>query len=179
MARLYQKYKNEIVGNLKKTLKLKNVYQVPKIEKVVINMGVGKASQDVSFLDEAEAILTNITGQKPLRAYAKKAIAGFKLRKGLPLGCKVTLRGNIMYEFIDRLINIALPGVKDFRGIPVKFDGSGNYTLGWKDHTIFPEVNIDAVKNTYGMDICFVTTANTDEEGFALLKELGFPFRKN
>jgi large subunit ribosomal protein L5 len=142
-------------------------------------MGVGEASQDKSILDEAETVLARIAGQKPVRRYARKAIAGFKIREGYPVGCKVTLRGKRMYEFVDRLISVALPGVKDFRGISARMDGKGNYTLGRPDHTIFPEVDLDKVNRTFGMDISVVTTARNDRECFALLKALGFPFKKS
>ena len=178
MARLWDNYKNNIRKELKELLKYKSIMQVPKLEKIILNIGCGKASQDKSIIEDAANVLAKITGQKPLRCKAKNAVAGFKLREGQPIGCKVTLRGHMMYEFLDRLVNIAMPSVKDFRGIPTKFDGRGGYTLGWKDHTIFPEINFDDVKNTFGMDICFVTTANTDSEGFALLEKLGLPFRK-
>ena len=179
MARLWDKYKNQIQKELKESLKLKNIMQVPRLDKIVLNIGCGRASQDKSIIDDAEKVLAKITGQKPERCKAKNAVAGFKLREGQPVGCKVTLRGNIMYEFLDRLINIAMPSVKDFRGIHRKLDGRGGYALGWKDHSIFPEINFDDVKNTFGMDICFVTTANTDDAGFALLEKLGLPFKKN
>lgn len=178
MARLLKKYQNELKQELKTQLNLKNVMQVPKLDKIVLNMGVGKAAQDKSILDDAEAVMTKISGQKPVRRLAKNAVASFKIRENQPIGCKVTLRGKRMYEFLDRLINVVMPSVKDFKGIPTKLDGRGNYTLGWKDHTIFPEIVLDEVKNTFGMDICFVTTANTDEAGLALLKILGLPFRK-
>jgi len=179
MARLLEKYKNEVLGALQKKFGFNNINRVPRLEKIVINMGVGQAAQDKSLLDEAEKILAQISGQRPVRRLAKNAIAGFKIRKGYPVGCKVTLRGKRMFEFLDRLINIALPGVKDFRGLPNKFDGRGNYSLGRPDHTIFPEIDLDKVNNTYGMDICVVTTARNDEEGLALLQEIGFPFKKN
>lgn len=178
MARLLEKYKNEIRNNLKSVLNKKSVMDVPALVKIVINMGVGQGAQDKSIIDDAEGALTKIAGQKPLRCKAKKAIAGFKLREGQVIGLKVTLRGKRMYEFLDRLISVALPAVKDFRGLSKKMDGKGNYTLGWKEHAIFPEINLDSVKNNFGMDICFTTTANNDEDSLKLLMELGLPFRK-
>ncbi len=179
MARLYEKYVKEIRPALKKTFSYKNIMQVPKLEKVTINVGMGKATQDKALLDEAVRDLTLIVGQRPVKTISKKAVASFKLRENQAIGCVVTLRGKRMYEFVDRLINVALPAVRDFRGVNTKLDGRGNYTLGWKDHTLFPEVKLDDVKNTFGFDICFVTTAKSDSEGRALLTELGMPFRKN
>jgi large subunit ribosomal protein L5 len=156
-----------------------SVMQVPKVEKIVINIGVGDAVNNSKLLDDAVAELTMIAGQKPLITKAKKSIAGFKLREGMPIGCKVTLRGEKMYEFLDKLVNISLPRVRDFRGVPKNsFDGRGNYTLGIKEQLIFPEINFDKVNKLRGMDIVFVTTAKTDEEGRALLAELGMPFQK-
>ncbi len=179
MARLYEKYLKEIRPVLKKTFSYGNVMQVPKLEKVVINVGMGKATQDKAFLDEAMRDLALIVGQRPVKTISVKAVAAFKLREGQAIGCMVTLRGKRMYEFLDRLISIALPAVRDFHGVNIKLDGRGNYTLGWKDHTLFPEVKLDDVKNTFGFDISFVTTAKSDQEGRVLLTELGMPFRKN
>ena len=173
-----EKYKKEIQAKLKEQLKYSSVMQVPRLEKIVLNMGVGEAVADKSVLDEAEGYLAAVSGQKPVRRLSRIAVAGFKIRANIPIGCKVTLRGKRMYEFLDKLITIALPAVKDFRGIPTKMDGRGNYTLGWKDITIFTEIKLDDVKNALGMDICMVTTAKTDEEGLALLREFGLPFKK-
>jgi large subunit ribosomal protein L5 len=179
MARLYEKYVNEVRNALKTKFNYKNIMQVPRLEKLVLNMGVGRATQDKALLDEAVMHLTLIAGQKPVICSSKNAIAGFKLKEFQAIGCKVTLRGNRMFEFLDRMINIVIPLMRDFRGVPKKFDGRGNYTLGWQDIGLFPEINLDSMKNSYGMDICFVTTAKSDEEGFALLEGLGMPFRKN
>ena len=156
-----------------------SVMQVPKMEKIVINIGVGDAVSNSKLLDDAVEELTLIAGQKPVITKAKKSIAGFKLREGMPIGCKVTLRGEKMYEFLDKLVNISLPRVRDFRGVPKNsFDGRGNYTLGIKEQLIFPEINFDKVNKLRGMDIVFVTTAKTDEEGHELLAQLGMPFHK-
>lgn len=178
MSRLLEKYKNEIRGRLKDEFKYTSIMQVPKLEKIVLNMGVGEAVADKSVLDEACEYLSLISGQKPVKRLSRIAVAGFKIREGMNIGCKVTLRGKRMFEFLDKLISIALPAVKDFRGISTVLDGRGNYTLGWKDITIFPEIKLDDVKNVLGMDITMVTTARTDKEGLALLKELGLPFKK-
>ncbi len=152
---------------------------VPKLEKIVINSGVGEAVENEKVLDTVTNNLAKITGQKPVTTKAKKSISNFKTRDGMPIGCKVTLRKKKMYEFLDRLINLALPRTRDFQGVPDKsFDGRGNYTLGVKEHTIFPEINTDNVDNIHGMDITFVTTAESDEEAYALLKEFGMPFQK-
>ncbi|MCH5585949.1 50S ribosomal protein L5 [Shimazuella sp. AN120528] len=157
----------------------KSVMQVPKVEKIVLNMGVGEAVQNSKVLDNAVEDMTAIAGQKPVITRAKKSIAGFKLREGMPIGVKVTLRGKRMYDFLDKLINISLPRVRDFRGIsPKSFDGRGNYTLGVKEQLIFPEISYDKVDKVRGMDVVIVTTANTDEEAFTLLSEMGMPFRK-
>jgi large subunit ribosomal protein L5 len=162
-----------------KKFEYKSVMQVPKVEKIVINMGVGEAVQNSKVLDNAVEDLTSISGQKPVITRAKKSIAGFKLREGMPIGVKVTLRGARMYDFLDKLINISLPRVRDFRGIsPKSFDGRGNYTLGVKEQLIFPEISYDKIDKVRGMDVVIVTTANTDEEAFALLSEMGMPFRK-
>ena len=177
--RLYEMYKQEIIPLLMKQFNYKNIMQVPKLHKITLNMGVGKATQDPKLLEDAVRDLEMIAGQKPAIRKAKKAISNFKLRQGMAIGCMVTLRGARMYEFFDRLINIALPRVRDFRGVSDKsFDGRGNYTLGIKEHIIFPEINVDKVNRIYGMDITIVTTAKTDAEAYELLKAFGFPFRK-
>lgn len=177
--RLWELYRKEVVPSLMKRFSYKSVMQVPKLEKISINIGVGKATQDPKLLDAAMKELELITGQKPAITRAKKAISNFKLREGLPIGCRVTLRRARMYEFLDRLINIALPRVRDFRGVSDKsFDGHGNYTLGIKEQIIFPEIDVDKVSRITGMDITFVTTAKTDVEAYELLKALGLPFVK-
>ncbi len=178
MARLYDKYKKEIVPTLKSEKKYPNVMCVPKLTKIVVNMGVGKALENKKLLDTAVEQLTAITGQKSIKTTAKKSISNFKLREGNAIGCKVTLRGKQMYEFLDRLVNIALPRVRDFRGISGKaFDGRGNYSLGIKEQIIFPEINYDKVDRVTGMDITFVTSAKSDDEAKSLLKHFGMPFR--
>lgn len=172
-------YKNEIVDAMTKKFGYKNVMQVPKLEKVVINMGVGEARENAKVLDSAVSDLEKISGQHAVVTKAKKSVANFKIREGMPIGCKVTLRGERMYEFTDRLINLALPRVRDFRGVnPNAFDGRGNYALGIKEQLIFPEIDYDKIDKTRGMDIIFVTTANTDEEARELLKMFGMPFAK-
>ena len=179
MNRLIDKYKTEVVPGLVKKFNYTSVMQAPKIEKIVINMGVGDAIANPKALEEAVAELTQIAGQKPVITKAKKSIANFKLREDMPIGCKVTLRGEKMYEFYDKLVNIALPRVRDFRGVSSSaFDGRGNFTLGVKEQLIFPEINYDKVNRVRGMDIVIVTTANTDEEGRALLADMGMPFEK-
>ena len=179
MNRLQEKYKNTVVASLTKQFNYTTVMQCPKIEKVVINIGVGEAISNPKVLDEAVAELTQIAGQKPVVTRAKKSIANFKLREGMPIGCKVTLRGERMYEFLDKLFNITLPRVRDFHGVSnTAFDGRGNYTLGVKEQIIFPEIQYDKVNKLRGMDIVIVTTANTNEEVKALLKEMGMPFAK-
>lgn len=179
MARLKEKYRKELAPKLLKDLQLGNVMRVPKVEKVVVNMGVGEAIQNSKLLESAVEELGNITGQKPVITKAKKSIAGFKLREGMPIGCMVTLRQKRAYEFLDRLINIALPRVRDFKGVsPKAFDGRGNYTLGITEQIIFPEIELDKIAKIGGLNISIVTTAQTDEEGRALLTELGMPFRK-
>lgn len=179
MNRLKERYENEIVKSLMTKFNYSSVMQVPAMEKIVINIGVGDAVNNSKLLDEAVEELTLISGQKPVITRAKKSIAGFKLREGMPIGCKVTLRGERMYEFLDKLISISLPRVRDFRGVPKNsFDGRGNYTLGVKEQLIFPEINFDKVNKIRGMDIVFVTTAKTDEEGHELLAQLGMPFHK-
>ncbi len=179
MNRLKEKYLNEVVPAMSQKFGYTSVMQVPKLEKIVINMGVGDAIANSKALDDAVAELSLITGQKPLVTRAKKSIAAFKVRQGMPIGCKVTLRGERMYEFFDKLVTIALPRVRDFSGVSkTAFDGRGNYTLGIKEQLIFPEINYDKVNKVRGMDIVIVTTAKTDEECRELLSLLGMPFRK-
>ena len=179
MNRLVEKYQKTVIESLMKQFNYSSVMQCPKIEKVVINMGVGDAIANPKALDEAVAELTQLAGQKPVITKAKKSVANFKLREGMPIGCKVTLRGEHMYEFLDKLFNISLPRVRDFRGVSTTaFDGRGNYTLGVKEQIIFPEINFDKVSKVRGMDIVIVTTANTDEEAKALLAGMGMPFAK-
>lgn len=179
MARLKDKFSNEIAPALQQKFNYKNVMQIPKLEKVVINVGVGEAIQNSKAIDAAVGDLMKISGQKPVVTRAKKSIAAFKLREGMPIGTKVTLRGDRMYEFVDRLMNVALPRVRDFHGVSDKaFDGRGNYTLGVKEQLIFPEIEYDKIDKVRGMDIIFVTTAKTDEEARELLGMLGMPFRK-
>ena len=176
--RLKVKYENEIRAQLKDTLGLANIMEVPRFSKIVINMGVGKATQQASLLDSAVRDLTIISGQKPLITKAKKSIASFKLRQGMPIGVVVTLRGDRMYEFLDRLVSVALPRVRDFRGVsPKAFDGRGNYTIGIREQLIFPEIDFNKVDKLRGMNISIVTTARNDEQARALLKGLGMPFR--
>lgn len=178
MARLKDVYQNEIIAKLRKDFGYKNIMEVPRIEKVVVNMGLGEAIQNVKILDSATAELNAITGQKSVITKAKKSIATFKLREGMPIGCMVTLRREHMYEFLDRLMNVALPRVRDFKGVSGKaFDGKGNYTLGIKEQLIFPEISYEAIDKIKGLNITVVTSAKTDEEGKALLKYLGMPFR--
>lgn len=177
-ARLRDHYTGQVVGNLMKAFQYHSVMQAPRVEKVVLNMGVGEAAQNEKVLDFAVADMTAITGQKPVVTKAKKSIAGFKLREGQKIGVKVTLRGDRMYHFLDKLFNIALPRVRDFRGVsPKSFDGRGNYTLGIREQLIFPEVDYDKIDKVRGMDVVIVTTAQSDEEARALLAELGMPFR--
>ena len=179
MSRLKEKYQNEIVDALMKKFGYKNIMEVPKLDKVVINMGVGEAKDNAKLLDAAIADMEKITGQKAVVCKAKKSVANFKLREGMPIGCKVTLRGDKMYEFADRLINLALPRVRDFRGVnPNAFDGRGNYALGIKEQLIFPEIEYDQVDKVRGMDVIFVTTAHTDEEARELLTLFGMPYAK-
>ena len=179
MNRLKEKYLNEIVPSLTKKHNYKSVMEVPKLEKIVINMGVGDATSNSKLLEAAVHDLELISGQKPVITKARKSIAGFKVREGHKIGCKVTLRGEKMYTFLDKLISISLPRVRDFRGLsPKSFDGRGNYTIGIKEQIIFPEINFDEVEKVRGMDVVLVTTAKTNEEAFDLLKELGVPFRK-
>ena len=179
MSRLKETYQNEIVDAMMKKFGYKNIMEVPKLDKVVVNMGVGEAKENAKILDAAMKDMETITGQKAVPTRAKNSIANFKLREGMPIGCKVTLRGEKMYEFVDRLINLALPRVRDFRGVnPNAFDGRGNYALGIKEQLIFPEIEYDQVDKVRGMDVIFVTTAHTDEEARELLRLFGMPFKK-
>ena len=179
MNRLQEKYQNSVRAELANKFAYKSSMQIPKVEKIVINMGIGDAVANVKVLDDAVEELTLITGQKPVVTKARKSIANFKLREGMPIGCKVTLRGERMYQFLDKLVSVALPRVRDFHGINGNsFDGRGNYTLGVKEQLIFPEINFDKVKKVRGIDIVIVTTAKTDEEGRTLLQLMGMPFRK-
>ncbi len=179
MARLKEYYEKEVVPSLKEEFGYKNVNEIPKLEKVVINMGLGEAVADVKVIDKAVEELTLISGQKPVVTKARKSIASFKLREGMPIGAMVTLRGERMYEFLDRLINAVLPRVRDFRGISSKaFDGRGNYTLGLSDQSVFPEIEYDSIDKLRGMNITVVTTASTDDEARSLLAAFGMPFRK-
>ncbi|MDP2426060.1 MAG: 50S ribosomal protein L5 [Candidatus Izemoplasmatales bacterium] len=180
MNRLLEKYNNEIMPALQAKFNYSSVMECPKITKVVINIGAGDAVANPKVLDDAVSELAQITGQKPVITRAKKSIANFKLREDMPIGCKVTLRGERMYQFLDKLVTIALPRVRDFRGVnPKGFDGRGNYTLGVKEQLIFPEINYDKVNKVRGMDVVIVTTAKTDQEAYELLKLAGMPFRKN
>lgn len=177
MNRLKEKYRNEVVPSLQATFKYKNPMQVPKLEKVIINMGVGEAKENPKAIDSAVSDLATISGQKPIVTKAKKSVSAFKVREGMSIGCKVTLRGDRMYEFVDKLFNVALPRVRDFRGVNTNsFDGRGNYSLGIREQLIFPEINYDEIDKVRGMDIAFVTTSETDEEARELLKLLGMPF---
>ena len=179
MSRLKEKYLNEIVDTMTKKFGYTNFLQVPKLDKIVINMGVGEAKENSKILDSAMSDLEIISGQKPVTTKAKNSVANFMIREGMPIGCKVTLRGEKMYDFADRLINLALPRVRDFRGVnPNAFDGRGNYALGIKEQLIFPEIEYDKIDKVRGMDVIFVTTAKTDEEARELLTEFGMPFKK-
>ena len=179
MSRLRDTYENNIKAAMTEKFGYKNVMQIPRLEKIVINMGVGEAKENSKVLESAVKDLTTISGQKPVITKAKKSVANFKLREGMPIGCKVTLRGERMYEFTDRLVNLALPRVRDFRGVSAEsFDGRGNYALGIKEQIIFPEIEYDKVDKVRGMDIIFVTTAQTDEEARELLRLFGMPFKR-
>jgi len=179
MNRLKERYRTDITQALKKEFNYKNINQVPKLEKIVVSMGVGHATQNKALLDNAVKDLTQITGRKPLITKAKKSISNFKLREGVAIGCKVTLRDEIMYEFLDRLISIVIPRIRDFKGVPINsFDGRGNYSMGVKEQTVFPEIDYDKIDTIRGMNIAFITNAKTDEEGKELLKLLGLPFVK-
>lgn len=180
MARLKQRYQGEVVPAMMKEFGYKNSMQVPRLEKITVNVGVGEATQNIKAIDTTVAEITAITGQKPIVTRAKKAIANFKLREGVPIGCMVTLRRDRMYEFLDRLIHVALPRVRDFKGVSDRsFDGRGNYSLGLREQIIFPEIQADKVEKTRGMTVSFITTAKTDQEGRVLLKLLGMPFASN
>jgi len=179
MARLREKYQNEVVPKLAEQFHYKSSMQIPRMEKIVVNMGLGEAIQNIKILDSAAEELAQLTGQKPVITRARQSIAAFKLRKGMPIGCMVTLRGNRMYEFFDKLVNVALPRVRDFRGISSKaLDGRGNYTLGIKEHIIFPEIDYDKIDKIKGMNITIVTTARTDDEARTLLALMGMPFKR-
>jgi len=178
VPRLKKKYQEQVVPELVKKFGYKNRMQAPRIEKIVVNIGLGEASQNIKLLDSTMKDLAMLTGQKPIMRRARKSIASFKLREGSPVGCKVTLRGPRMYEFYDRFVNVAVPRIRDFRGLPNKsFDGRGSYTVGISEHIIFPEINYDKVERMTGMDVTFVTTAKTDEEGAELLRLMDMPFR--
>jgi len=180
MSRLYEKYVKEVIPELQNELGIKNKMAVPKLEKIIINVGVGEATQNIKLLDAAKTELSLITGQWPAVARAKKSISAFRVRKGQPIACFVTLRGRRMYEFFDRLVNIVLPRVRDFKGVaPSSFDGKGNYTLGMRDQLVFPEIDYTKVEKARGLNITIVTTAKTDKEAYALLKKLGMPFRES
>ena len=177
MTRLKEQYKNEISKNLMSKFNYKNIHEIPKIKKIVLNMGIGEAKDDSKILDKAQEELSLITGQKAIKTKAKKAIAGFKIRQGMPLGVSVTLRNNIMYEFVDRLIHIAIPRIRDFRGLnPKSFDGNGNYSLGIKEQIIFPEINYDKIDKVRGLDITICTSAKNNNEALELLKCFNMPF---
>lgn len=179
MSRLKQRYETEIVPSLLKRFEYRNVNQVPRLVKIVINMGIGEATQDSKALDGAMEDLAIITGQRPVVNQARKSVANFRLREGMPIGCKVTLRGERMYDFFDKLVSVALPRIRDFRGLsPRSFDGRGNYSLGLREQLIFPEVNYDDIAKIRGMDVVIVTSAETDEEASELLRSLGMPFRQ-
>ena len=179
MSRLLEQYNNQIKQELKSKLGLKNIFEVPKIKKIILNIGVGEGKDDSKLVDKALDDLTLISGQKAVKTISKKAISGFKIRAGMPLGVKVTLRNKIMYEFLDRLVNIAIPRIRDFRGLNSKsFDGNGNFSMGIKEHVIFPEINFDKVEKIMGMDITICTTAKTKEELLFLLEKIGLPFDK-
>ena len=178
IPRLKERYLKDVVPNMMKEFSYKNIMEVPKMLKVVLNVGLGEAIQNIKLLDAAQKELSMISGQKAVVTKAKKSIAAFKLRKGVPIGCKVTLRGNMMYEFLDRFISASLPRIRDFRGVPGKsFDGRGNYSLGLKEQFIFPEIDYDKVEMVHGLDIVFCTSAKTDKESKALLRYMGMPFR--
>jgi len=177
--RLLEKYRNEVSPKLAKEFGYKNVMQIPRLKKIVVNVGVGDAKLDIKFMDAAIAEVGAITGQRPLLKRARKSVAGFKVRQGMPVACTVTLRGDRMWEFLDRLLSLALPSIKDFQGVSGRgFDGNGNYNLGLREQLIFPEISYDKVIRTRGMNVSFATSANTDEEAQALLREMGFPFTR-
>ncbi|MFW6266091.1 MAG: 50S ribosomal protein L5 [Halanaerobiales bacterium] len=179
MAVLAEEYREEIISQLQDKFDYDNVMEVPQVEKIAINVGIGDAKEDPKLLDKVVDNVAQITGQKPTVTRAKKAIANFKIREGMPVGVKATLRGDLMYEFLYKLINVALPRIRDFRGIsPEAFDGRGNYTLGIREHTVFPEINVDEVDKVHGVEITIVTSAETDEEAYELLRLMGMPFRQ-
>ncbi len=179
MARLHEKYQNELAGEIQKKLGLENPMQIPKITKITINMGVGEAVADKKIMEKAREDMQKIAGQKPVTTIAKKSVAGFKIRDGMPIGCKVTLRRERMYEFLDRLVNIAIPRIRDFRGLnPKSFDKQGNYSMGVQEQIIFPEINYDEIDQLRGMDIIITTSARNPEEGKVLLEAFNFPFKK-
>ena len=178
-ARLYTYYKNDVIPRIVEEFQYESKMAVPKLEKITVNAGVGDAINDSKILDNIAQNIAYITGQRPVITRAKRSISNFKLRQGMPIGCKVTLRGKVMYEFLDRLINLALPRTRDFQGVPDKsFDGRGNYSMGIVDHTIFPEINTDNVDQIHGMDLTFVTNVDSDAEAYSLLKHLGMPFQR-
>ena len=180
MSRLLNVYNNEIKQDLKSKLGLKNIFEVPKLKKIILNMGVGEGKEDSKLIDKALEDLTLISGQKAVKTKSKKAISGFKIRAGMPLGVKVTLRNKMMYEFLDRLVNIAIPRIRDFRGLNIKsFDGNGNFSMGIKEHVIFPEINFDKVEKIRGMDITICTSAKNNNEAIELLKSFNMPFQEN
>ena len=180
MSRLLEQYNSQIKSDLKSKLGLKNVFEVPKLKKITLNMGIGEAKEDTKLIDKAVEDLSLISGQKAVKTKSKKAISGFKIRAGMPLGVKVTLRNKIMYEFLDRLVNIAIPRIRDFRGLNLKsFDGNGNFSMGIKEHVIFPEINFDKVDKIRGMDITICTTAKNNNEALELLKSFNMPFKNN
>ena len=180
MSRLSELYKKTITNDLMSKLNIKNIHEVPKINKIILNMGIGEAKDDAKIVDKAVEDLSLISGQKAVKTKAKKAISGFKIRAGMPLGAKVTLRNKIMYEFLDRLVNIAIPRIRDFRGLNIKsFDGNGNFSMGIKEHIIFPEINFDKVEKIRGMDITICTTAKSNNEALELLKSFNMPFKDN
>jgi large subunit ribosomal protein L5 len=181
MSRLEERYKKELRGQLQKTLELGNVMAVPKVEKVVLNIGIGKATQDKQWIELATSILERITGQKPVTTKAKKSISNFKVREGMVVGAKVTLRGEKMYDFLDKLINVTFPRLRDFFGLELKkgFDKNGNYTIGLKEHIVFPEIGMDDVEKTHGLEVTVVTSAKNRKDSLELLKVLGFPFQKD
>tara|TARA_E500000178_G_scaffold356087_1_gene431593 strand:+ start:1387 stop:1938 length:552 start_codon:yes stop_codon:yes gene_type:complete len=180
MSRLLEEYNNQIKKDLQSKLGLENVFEVPKLKKIILNMGVGEGKEDSKLIDKALEDLSLISGQKAVKTISKKAISGFKIRAGMPLGVKVTLRNKIMYEFLDRLVNIAIPRIRDFRGLNMKsFDGNGNFSMGIKEHVIFPEINFDKVEKIRGMDITICTSAKSNNEALALLKSFNMPFKEN
>ena len=180
MSRLLEQYNNQIKQHLKSKLGFKNMFEVPKINKIILNMGIGDGKEDSKLIDKAQEDLTLIAGQKALKTKSRKAISGFKIREGMPLGVKVTLRNKIMYEFLDRLVNIAIPRIRDFRGLNIKsFDGKGNFSMGIKEHVIFPEINFDKVEKIRGMDVTICTSAKNNTEALELLKSFNMPFKEN